>query len=188
MQNISKSLVKFQSELKPAGKDSVNPFFKSNYLSLSGILDHVLPILTSNGLSIVQPMKILDGQTVLITKLIHISGEFIESEMILPSHSDPQKYGSLITYYKRYQLQALLGISTSEEDTDGQDLVQKQPNNELTKPPKVNSGNLATQAQVNALKKKYPMTDEEIRKIFPKFEGWDKLAFEQVNSMFEFKK
>jgi hypothetical protein len=78
-----------------------------------------MPLLSANGLALIQPMKVSDGHTILITKLIHESGETIESEMILPNHADPQKYGSLITYYKRYQLQAMLGISTKDEDDDG---------------------------------------------------------------------
>ncbi len=119
MKAISQALVKFQSQLKPVNKDSENPFFKSAYADLSSILQSVMPLLSANGLALIQPMKVSDGHTILITKLIHESGETIESEMILPNHADPQKYGSLITYYKRYQLQAMLGISTKDEDDDG---------------------------------------------------------------------
>ena len=118
MQKISQALVKFQSQLKPVNKDSENPFFKSHYADLSSILQSVMPLLSANGLALIQPMKVQDGFTILITRLIHDSGEIIESEMILPPHNDPQKYGSLLSYYKRYQLQALLGVSTKDEDDD----------------------------------------------------------------------
>jgi hypothetical protein len=50
----------------------------------------------------------------------------MESEMILPNHADPQKYGSLISYYKRYQLQAMLGVSTTDEDDDANMVSQPQ--------------------------------------------------------------
>jgi len=117
MKNLSLSLVKFQSQLKPVSKDSENPFFKSRYADLSSILQAVLPILTTNGLAVIQPMRVTEaGITVLVTRIIHESGEFIESEMVLPNHSDPMKYGALITYYKRYQLQAMLGINTETDD------------------------------------------------------------------------
>ena len=182
MKEISKALVKFQSELKPAGKDAVNPFFKSNYLTLSGIIDHVMPILSSNGLAIIQPMKIQDGMTVLITRLVHVSGEAIESEMILPNHNDPQKHGSIITYYKRYQLQALLGISTSEEDDDGNSVSTSQPQQKQSAPQKpaqqsnaLQSNNLATQNQINTLKKFFP--NSEII--------WEKLTSNDAKNMFE---
>jgi hypothetical protein len=120
MKSLASALVKFHATLKPVAKDSENPFFKSDYLSLSGIFDAVRPILAQNGLAILQPMRVDGDRTVLITRLIHESGD----EMILPPVADPQKYGSLITYYKRYQLQALLGISTKEEDDDGNHAAQ----------------------------------------------------------------
>lgn len=119
MKNINQSLIKFHASLKPIVKDAQNPFFKSDYLTLSGILDAVRPLLSSVDLALIQSMRVDGERTILITKLIHVSGEDITSEMILPHNSDPQKMGSLITYYKRYQLQALLGISTAEEDDDG---------------------------------------------------------------------
>ena len=119
MKSIAAALVKFQSQLKPVEKGSENPFFKSTYASLSDILQAVMPLLSSCGLSITQPMRVTDNGTILITRLLHESGEVIESEMILPHNSDPQRYGSLISYYKRYQLTALLGIATIDEDDDG---------------------------------------------------------------------
>lgn len=118
MKNLSQALVKFQSQLRPVNKDSQNPFFKSSYADLSSILQAVIPLLSANGLAIIQPMRVTESGTILITRLIHDSGEHIDSEMFLPHNPDPQKYGSLISYYKRYQLQALLGISTTDEDDD----------------------------------------------------------------------
>jgi len=109
--------------MKAVAKDSENPFFKSSYADLSSILQTVVPVLSSCGIAVIQPMRIDNDKTILITKLIHSSGEALESEMILPHHADPQKYGSLITYYKRYQLQAMLGVSTTEDDNDGNNLA-----------------------------------------------------------------
>ena len=123
MKNISEAFVNFQSELKPIGFDSENPFFKSNYLSLSGILENIIPILTKYKLSISQPMRVENGFVIISTVLRHSSGESIQSDMILPPVADVQKFGSLITYYKRYQLQAMLGISAKDEDDDGNTLV-----------------------------------------------------------------
>jgi len=118
MKNLSSSLINFHANFKPIIKDAQNPFFKSDYLTLSGILDAVRPQLSSQGLAIVQSMKVIESSTVLITSIIHVSGESISSEMTMPVLNDPQKMGSLITYYKRYQLQAILAISTVDEDDD----------------------------------------------------------------------
>jgi hypothetical protein len=137
--------------MKAVTKDSENPFFKSSYADLSSILQTVVPVLSSCGIAVIQPMKIDGDKTILVTKLIHSSGETLESEMILPHHADPQKYGSLITYYKRYQLQAMLGVSTTEDDNDGNNLSQtKAPQIPQIKPPQTNSGE-ATDSQKRAI-------------------------------------
>jgi hypothetical protein len=170
MKLISQALVKFQSQLKPVNKDSENPFFKSSYADLSSILQAVMPLLSANGLALSQPMKVQDGTTILITRLIHESGESIESEMILPHHADPQKFGALISYYKRYQLSALLSVSTCDEDCDANTLVpekagnqpyQQQKTTQVYSSPKTSNDNseikpavnLASDAQKNALKR-----------------------------------
>lgn len=174
MKSIATALVKFQSQLKPVEKGSENPFFKSTYASLSDILQAVMPLLSSCGLSITQPMRVTDNGTILITRLLHESGELIESEMILPHNSDPQRYGSLISYYKRYQLTALLGIATIDEDDDanrasGKDVIQSKPSPVKSPTPKPtfiveptveskpvqikNSMDKASDAQKNALTK-----------------------------------
>ena len=165
MKTISAALVKFQSQLRPVNKDSENPFFKSSYADLSSILQTVVPLLTANDLAIIQPMRVENGDTILITKIIHSSGEFIQSEMILPVHADPQKFGSLITYYKRYQLQAILGVSTKDEDDDANNASSKQqPNLGSNQPNNSNKPFPASDAQKGALRKMGIKFDETISK------------------------
>lgn len=168
MNAISAALVKFQSQLRPVNKDSENPFFKSSYADLSSILQAVVPLLTANDLAVIQPMKVENGLTILITKIIHSSGEFIQSEMILPVVADPQKFGSLITYYKRYQLQAILGVSTKDEDDDGNYASDKQYNQQpkvSTNQP-ISSSNTApaSDAQKGAMRKMGIVFKETISK------------------------
>jgi len=178
MQKISQALVKFHSQFKPIRKDAQNPFFKSDYLTLSGILDAVRSPLALNGLAVVQTMKVYEASTLLVTKLLHESGEELSSEMIMPVLQDPQKMGSLITYYKRYQLQALLGISTADEDDDGnsvsipQSQPVKAPVKEVVKPTFQVEGigqqrpltGAASDAQKNALRKMGIKFSEDITK------------------------
>lgn len=178
MKNLSQALVKFHANLKPIKKDAQNPFFKSDYLTLSGILDAVRQPLASNGLAVVQTMRVNEASTLLVTKLLHESGEELVSEMIMPILQDPQKMGSLITYYKRYQLQALLLISTSDEDDDGNSVSMPQiqavkaPVKEAMKPTFQVEGigqqrpltGAASDAQKNALRKMGIKFEENITK------------------------
>jgi hypothetical protein len=59
------------------------------------------------------------------TVIIHDTetGEEIDSTLNLPETTDPQKTGSTLTYYTRYNLVWLLGIS--EDDTDGEAAKKK---------------------------------------------------------------
>lgn len=87
--------------------------YKFAYADIDSITKAIKKPLSDNNLSIVH--QVYEGQ--LVTKLLHGSGEFIQSEMPLPQHStNYQEYGSALTYLKRYALTALLGLSTEQDD------------------------------------------------------------------------
>ena len=89
--------------------------YSYTYADLGSVLDAVRPALTANGLSITQ------GGTGdhLVTRLLHVSGQWIESDGTLPAtQATPQGLGSAITYARRYWLTALLGV-VAESDDDG---------------------------------------------------------------------
>lgn len=115
---LAKALVKFNSEVTKIAKDADNPFFKNNYATLDTIIDEVRPLLSKNGLSIMQ-IPSGDGQNVTLkTLLIHESGEWLESDELTmkPVKNDPQAVGSCITYARRYSLAAFLSLNTGEDD------------------------------------------------------------------------
>ena len=81
----------------------------------------VRPILTENEILLIQNTGSDEAGDVYIqTKLIHTSGEVIETHKLLlkPDKNTARGIGSAITYGRRYQLTGLLGIS-SEDDDDG---------------------------------------------------------------------
>ena len=120
--SIYKKLFEAKKEIGKISKDSKNPFFKSNYLSLNGLIDAVEPVLQKNELVLLQP--IVDSKV--MTRIFDITdGSFIESEMTLPNIQDPQKLGSAITYFRRYTLQSLLGLQA--EDDDGNHASKPEP-------------------------------------------------------------
>ena len=48
---------------------------------------------------------------------MHISGEWISEKFYMkPTKVDPQAYGSVITYQRRYALSAILGLNTDSDD------------------------------------------------------------------------
>jgi hypothetical protein len=181
------SLVKFQSSVHKIIKDKENPFHKSKYADLSTVIETVKPSLNDAGLVIVQPIIIRElveevspeGKkssnfvSVLHTRLIHESGESIDSQMIIPPQVDPQKLGSLITYYRRYAYLSIIGLASQSDDDDAnmssnrgsnnqtqskQTAPQRQlPNNTQTTPKQLplKGESRASVAQINALRNIY---------------------------------
>jgi len=122
LKELFTALAKAQGEMKSAQLSSENPYFKSKYADLNELIKTSRPALSKNGLSVIQ--QILpneDGQNILHTLLCHSSGEWISTQMkILPPKSDIQSMGSYITYLRRYSYASLVGITTADEDDDGE--------------------------------------------------------------------
>mgnify|MGYP003647753682 CR=1 FL=1 len=117
LSQIATALCKAQGVMTGAKKGKQNPFFKSTYSDLASIFDAIREPFHSNGLSVTQTMEVLPtGVQLLCTRLLHNSGEYIDSKMLLPPEGNPQKLGSLITYFKRYSLMAIAGVPSEDDD------------------------------------------------------------------------
>ena len=114
---ISAALAKAQGMLRPAIKDTVNPFFKSVYADLAAIIDVIREPLSSNGLAILQSIETDAGDVVITTLLSHVSGQWIETALRLkPTKNDPQGVASAATYGRRIGLQSLVGVAADTDD------------------------------------------------------------------------
>ena len=117
---LAVALVKAQSELESAKKDSDNPFFKSKYADLASVWDACRDALTKNGLAVVQPFdNDENGGVIVETMLIHSSGQWLMGSLTLrPVKADPQGIGSAITYGRRYSLAAIVGVIQTDDDAE----------------------------------------------------------------------
>lgn len=114
---IAPALVLAQMQMGGAKKDAVNNFFKSNYSDLASVMQAVSIPFSSNDLCFIQGAEYVDGRVAVSTRIIHKSGQWIESTIELPTtKSDPQAYGSAVTYAKRYGLQAMAGVPSVDDD------------------------------------------------------------------------
>lgn len=135
---IYEKLLEVQKEIGAIKKDATNPFFKSKYFDINSLLEQVKPVLNEHGLVLLQGITNIDGKIALSTKLMGgnalygITGtspiEKIQTDEIeyicpLPDCADAQKYGSAITYFRRYALTSLLALEA--EDDDGNTLADK---------------------------------------------------------------
>ena len=85
------------------------------YADLAEIIEHVRPVLAKHKLAVVQ-LTLAEQRNLLVTRLIHESGQYLESTYPLPSGVIAQEMGSAITYARRYSLCAILGIAADEDD------------------------------------------------------------------------
>ena len=122
--DLLKSLSKFQGELENVEKAKAGHGYK--YATLGNCIDAAKPMLAANGLSVMQLMGNNDkGDVTMETVLGHQSGEFVSSFCIMPiaklqggGGSNPaQIMGASITYMRRYQYAAIIGLA--QDDTDG---------------------------------------------------------------------
>jgi hypothetical protein len=80
------------------------------------VIDVSKAILAKHALAVSQPTMVTANGLVLVTRLMHKSGEFIESSYPLPSGGKPQEMGSALTYARRYCYCAILGIAADSDD------------------------------------------------------------------------
>ncbi len=108
---------KAQQEMENAKKDSKNPHFKSDYANLNSVQDAVLPALSANGLTVIQGPGGGAGMGQVVTRILHVSGEWIQCIATSPlTKQDPQALGSCITYLRRYSLAGMCGITQTDDD------------------------------------------------------------------------
>jgi hypothetical protein len=118
---LSKALVSAQSEFAAVPMKSTNPFFKSKYANLGDVIETCKPILKKNGLAVSQLVEGENSQVGVTTVLLHESGEFISSHVVIPvvGQNVAQEAGKAITYLRRYSLASILGLY-ADEDADAE--------------------------------------------------------------------
>lgn len=125
---ITPALIKAQGDFAPAVKAKVNPHFKSKYVPLDAVLDAIAEPLRANGIAILQQTDVEDAQTILVTRLVHESGEWIAGRYpVHPVKADPQGEGSALTYARRYALMALVGIAPEDDDGNAATAAANKP-------------------------------------------------------------
>ena len=115
---LATALVAAPAEFSAVPKGSTNPFFKSKYAALPDVVASASPVLAKHGLAISQHVATgMNGTDILVTYLIHTSGQYIAHDMTLHMvKDDPQAQGSAITYARRYSYMSALGLVADDDD------------------------------------------------------------------------
>jgi hypothetical protein len=116
---LAKALAAAQGKFKPIRKTGKNPHFNSHFATYNDLKEGTDEALIENGLSVSHYPISDSGEVGVVTVLLHSSGQFILSRLMMkPSRPGPQEAGSIITYFKRYGRACVLGIE-GELDDDG---------------------------------------------------------------------
>lgn len=120
------ALAQFQGEVKMPEKNARGNW--GAYADITEIVECIRPTLSKYGLSYMQPPIVRYGNDHLgiVTWIGHSSGEWVRTVFILKPEKDTnQGIGGSITYLRRYALAAALGLA-SEEDNDGEPVMNNQ--------------------------------------------------------------
>jgi len=165
MKELYTAFIAAQAEFAALKKDAKNPHFKMQYATLSAALDAVLPALNKHGLAMFQKTTPDDKGVRVETYFIHQSGEqLMAGELYLPAvKTDPQGFGSALTYARRYSLMAACGIAPEDDDANSATEAVKA---QQTKPT-----HKEAPAQPEKTKPKEPLSSAEAKKIVATFEA-----------------
>lgn len=115
--SFDEKLLAVQKEVGPIKKDSDNPYFKSKYFDINGLLAVLKPCLNKYGLLVLQPLTELNGSPALALIVMDVeNGKELKTVCPIPRGIDPQKDGSAITYYRRYALQSFFALEAEDDD------------------------------------------------------------------------
>jgi hypothetical protein len=102
--------------------------YKYKYAALSTIMSTIRPVLAAHRLAVSQLVSSADGDLLVGTQLVHSSGERYQSGLLVVRQpAQPQQLGSMISYLRRYQLVALLGLAIEDDDASSAAAAQRPP-------------------------------------------------------------
>ena len=119
--SIAPALCAAQKAFKPVAQSGMNPHLRSKYSTIADYLNAINHALWENNLFLTQSVSKSEVGIAVSTKVIHQSGEWLESEAtVLPvEKANAQAVGSAISYARRYSLAAFFGIAAGTDDDDG---------------------------------------------------------------------
>lgn len=132
------ALINFTAETKDILADSVNPFHKSKYASLSKHLEVLKPLLNKHGLAIIQFPCGYDKEVGVRTFVIHTEGGFLCTDALIPCEAGMkgQEAGAIYSYIRRYAISSICGTATDDDDCEIDRQVKSAPASKPKSAPK----------------------------------------------------
>ena len=117
--DLATALSKAQIELESVSKAEKG--YGYNYASLASTIEVAKPVLAKFGLAVIQLVGNEGDRPSVTTVLTHSSGQFIKSTASMPliemkGVNEAQRSGAVYSYIRRYALQAILNMSSEDND------------------------------------------------------------------------
>ena len=123
---LVEALTLAQDEIKHADKDGKNPYYKSDYATLEQVISTVKPVLNKHGVMFQQISHRTDIGACVETLFLGHGGTLATGPVLIAAtQSDPQAFGSALTYAKRYSLTLACGIGHQKDDDAEQGMRRK---------------------------------------------------------------
>lgn len=139
LHEIATALAKARTEFAAFVKDQTAKVqtqkggYSYRYGDLAALFEATTPALSKHGLAISQWPALENSTFVLVTFLLHSSGQWMRGAYPLATYERPQEQGSAITYAKRYAAASVLGVA-AEADDDGAAAQNAEPVYTVEKP------------------------------------------------------
>lgn len=123
-ENIMKAFIAAAVDIQSIPKSKAGYNNRYKYATLDSLIDMLRGVLPKHGLWFTQYPCDLENDIELITRVVHNSGEWFETSITMKisdisGASAAQNVGGAITYFRRYTLSCIFGVSC-DEDTDAQ--------------------------------------------------------------------
>jgi len=117
-QKMLTKIAEFQRLFSGVNKTRNNEFTKSKYANLEDVTNAVMPILIELGLSVCYIPTVGDGQQLLKTILYDDESqlESVVNITLLMPKPEAIRFGSALTYARRYSLCCILNVLTYDDD------------------------------------------------------------------------
>ena len=120
--DIKNKLFTVQTEMGKIYKNASNPFHKSKYENIEGILEEINPLLVEAKCVLSSTSVVNEFGHFLDTSLIDLESEgviTVSCPIEASGANKMQAWGSALTYARRYNLRNLFNIVTTDDDGEG---------------------------------------------------------------------
>lgn len=160
---IALALSLAQGELEAANKGQSG--YGYNYSDLTSVINTAKPVLVKHGLAVTQLVGTNGDKPSITTILVHKSGQFFKSFADLPliemkGVNNAQITGAVYSYLRRYAYQAILGMSSEDNDASSNGFKKKGGTSFTKKAEPAKEAIVKPEAQKFRRKKKVEVEDE----------------------------